>query len=97
MTLRAAAFVLPLVVAVVGWMSAQSPPETVVETTSGQVSGIAIRDGVVAYLGIPYAAPQVGALRWSAPQPALSWTGVRAAAKYGPPCFQRSGQAPLLI
>src|SRR5262245_8301231 len=75
--------------------SAQSSRDVaVVSTTSGQVSGIATRDGVVAYLGIPYAAPPVGALRWRAPQPASPWTGVRAAAEYGPPCFQARWAGP---
>jgi para-nitrobenzyl esterase len=94
---RASAIVCALLVAVLGRPSAQSPlPQTIVETTSGRVSGIAGRNGVVAYLGIPYAAPPTGALRWRAPQPALSWTGIRAAAEYGPPCFQAkwAGRSP---
>jgi para-nitrobenzyl esterase len=94
MKLRSTA-VLFAVVAVLERPSAQSSPsETIVETTSGRVSGIAIRDGVVAYLGIPYAAPPIGALRWRAPQPALPWTDTRAAAKYGPPCFQAKWAGP---
>jgi para-nitrobenzyl esterase len=40
------------------------------------------------YLGIPYAAPPVGALRWRPPQPAAPWTGVRAATSFAPHCPQ---------
>ena len=49
-----------------------------VKTESGLVSGV-LADGVVAYKGIPYAAPPVGDLRWRAPQPPAPWKGVRAA------------------
>src|SRR5580698_2212795 len=42
----------------------------------------------VAFLGIPYAAPPVGELRWKPPQPATSWSGVRKARGYGPACPQ---------
>ena len=41
-----------------------------------------------AFLGIPYAAPPVGNLRWRPPQPPASWQGVRQATKYGPACPQ---------
>jgi para-nitrobenzyl esterase len=41
-----------------------------------------------AFLGIPYAAPPVGNLRWRAPEPPASWQGVRLANKYGPACPQ---------
>ncbi|MGB6729168.1 MAG: carboxylesterase family protein, partial [Terracidiphilus sp.] len=41
-----------------------------------------------AFLGIPYAAPPVGNLRWQPPQPPASWQGVRLADKYGPACPQ---------
>ncbi len=48
--------------------------------------------GVSAYLGIPYAAPPVGDLRWRPPQPAKPWAGVRACTQYGASCIQ--GNAP---
>jgi para-nitrobenzyl esterase len=35
-------------------------------------------------LGIPYAAPPAGDLRWKAPQPPASWKGVRACDAFGP-------------
>jgi para-nitrobenzyl esterase len=41
-----------------------------------------------AFLGIPYAAPPVGELRWKPPRPATAWAGVRQARAYGPACPQ---------
>ena len=41
-----------------------------------------------AFLGIPYAAPPVGPLRWKPPMPAAKWTGVRDATKFGYRCMQ---------
>ena len=43
------------------------------------------------YLGIPYAAPPVGPLRWRPPQPPAPWTGIRAATKFAPHCAQPAG------
>ena len=40
------------------------------------------------YLGIPYAAPPVGALRWEPPHAAASWSGVRQATSFAPHCPQ---------
>jgi para-nitrobenzyl esterase len=40
------------------------------------------------YLGIPYAAPPVGGLRWRAPRPPARWRGVRDATQFGSGCPQ---------
>jgi len=45
-------------------------------------------DGVRRFLGIPFAAPPVGDLRWKAPQAAPSWSGERDATKFQPVCAQ---------
>ncbi|HEU0221659.1 MAG TPA: carboxylesterase family protein [Paracoccaceae bacterium] len=45
-------------------------------TAGGQVRGADLGE-VTVYYGIPYAAPPVGALRWTPPQPAEGWEGVR--------------------
>jgi carboxylesterase type B len=59
----------------------------VVRTDSGAVRGLHA-DGVDKFLGIPYAAPPVGALRWQPPAPAQRWGGVRPATAYGARCPQ---------
>jgi para-nitrobenzyl esterase len=60
---------------------------TIVRVDTGLVQGV--RSGEVdSFLGIPYARPPVGDLRWRPPQPALPWSGVRAAAAYGNRCPQ---------
>ena len=45
--------------------------------------------GVREYLGIPFAAPPVGELRWRPPQPVLTWQGTRQADRFSPACMQR--------
>jgi len=58
-----------------------------VKTASGVVEGK--KDGkATAFLGIPYAAPPVGNLRWKPPAPAAQWTGVRKATGFGAHCLQ---------
>ncbi|WP_433230418.1 carboxylesterase/lipase family protein [Actinomadura formosensis] len=57
--------------------------EAVVETSYGKVRGTT-RDGVTAFLGIPYAAPPFGPNRFRAPRPPRPWDGVRPAVEYGP-------------
>lgn len=69
---------------------AGAPPEGVVRTAGGLVSGVEAV-GVRAYLGIPYAAPPVGDLRWRPPQPVAPWGGVRRCTSYGPACPQPGG------
>ena len=66
----------------------------VVPTNRGLVRGKSA-EGIDQWLGIPYAAPPVGALRWAAPRPAPRWAGIRQATSYGGRCAQlASGNGP---
>ena len=58
-----------------------------VKTAAGVVEGKQM-GAVRAFLGIPYATPPVGDLRWKPPAPAAPWTGVRKAAVFGARCAQ---------
>lgn len=58
-----------------------------VQIDSGLVAGVD-QNGVTAFKGLPYAAAPVGALRWRAPEPPASWSGVRAADRFAPICPQ---------
>jgi len=69
-------------------VSIQSSP-TVAVTQSGAVQGVVAGD-LIAFRGIPYAAPPVGNLRWKAPQPPASWKGVRDASTFGKVCPQNN-------
>lgn len=57
--------------------------DPVITTLSGPVRG-ALTGGVETFLGIPYAAPPVGALRFCEPAPHDSWSAVRDATVAGP-------------
>jgi len=57
--------------------------EPIATSSNGKLRGLA-RESHVAFLGIPFAAPPVGALRFKAPQAAEAWTGVRDALAFGP-------------
>jgi para-nitrobenzyl esterase len=59
-------------------------------TESGPLKGTSIF-GVLAYLGIPYAAPPVGTLRWMPPRPYGKWHGVFQANNFGNFCTQPDG------
>ncbi len=68
--------------------------DPVVRVTGGLVRG-SVRDGVAAYLGIPYAAPAVGENRYRAPQPVVAWDGDRDATTPGPTAAQSAYPSPM--
>ena len=72
---------------------ATAPPGTLVRADSGLLRGVAT-DDVLAFKGIPYAAPPVGPLRWRAPQPAARWRGERPAQAFGNTCIQPIPSGP---
>ncbi len=76
---------LALGMLLVGTALAASP---VVTVNTGELRGTAVGEQGAAFLGIPYAAAPVGALRWRAPEPASSWHGTREATGYGSACAQ---------
>src|SRR6516225_9633901 len=59
----------------------------VVPTGDGPVRGVTA-GSIDEFLGIPYAAPPTGNLRWRPPQPPAEWQGVRDATHFGPSCPQ---------
>jgi para-nitrobenzyl esterase len=72
-------------------MSDSSDTDVVVVTTKGPVRGRR-RPGSVAFLGIPYAQPPVGDLRFAQPVPPDPWTTEWDATQYGPTAQRRAMQ-----
>ena len=66
---------------------------TTVQTADGPVCGITV-NGVNEWLGIPYAAPPIGALRWQPPQPPTPWTMTLQATQFGSECTQGTATTP---
>jgi len=72
-------------------LAARALADNQVRIDSGVIEGTAAADpGVRAFLGIPFAAPPLGDLRWREPQPVAPWDGVRKATKFGPRPMQGS-------
>lgn len=61
-------------------------------TQFGLVEGVASQeDKTMAWLGVPYAKPPVGNLRWQPPQAPDAWTGIRSAKDFADACTQIGG------
>ena len=73
--------------------AAIEPPaqsDTIAVTTEGKVAGIA-NAGTVAFLGIPYAQPPLGDLRWAPPQAPAAHPETLQATAFGSACLQGPG------
>jgi para-nitrobenzyl esterase len=69
--------------------TAAAPDESSRRTiASGAVIGTVGRYGGHAWLGVPFAKPPVGNLRWRAPEPPQPWTTTRDALRFASPCAQ---------
>jgi para-nitrobenzyl esterase len=58
-----------------------------ITTNKGPVRGTMV-DAMRVFLGIPYAQPPVGELRWKPPRPATAWSDVLEATAIRPACPQ---------
>lgn len=104
--LIALASILALAAAAYGglvWMITRPAPPLaagpLIELAQGEIQAGIDRDNpdILQVNGIPFAAPPVGKLRWRAPQPALSWDGVRDGTAFGAECMQyRAGSGEFL-
>jgi para-nitrobenzyl esterase len=61
----------------------------------GRVRGAAVSGGYE-FLGLPYAAPPTGDLRWRPPRPPAGWNGVRDATQFAPSCPQPTENNPFV-
>ncbi|MEJ2887938.1 carboxylesterase/lipase family protein [Actinomycetospora aeridis] len=89
-TWRGLALALLLAVATACATGPEDPSSPVLRTAGGDLQGI--DDGSVQrYLGLRYAQPPVGDLRWAPPVAVPAWSGVRPVTASGPRCPQRGG------
>jgi para-nitrobenzyl esterase len=92
---RVGAVLLGLVLAAASMSTASADgahgASVVRQTDLGKVQGIdqGRSTGTYSWLGIPYAEPPVGPLRWNAPVPHQPWSGVRDAGEFGNGCIQQ--------
>lgn len=75
----------------------KSPPtvETDAGAVMGKIESLPLGKAAYEYLGIPYAEPPVGELRFAEPRPAKPWSGIRDATSYGKACPRPSLPVPI--
>lgn len=90
-SVRIAACLICLQLGGLGAPPAQGDQKPIVKIQSGLLEGIhsGSNPNGSAFLGVPYAAPPIGELRWKPPQPAQKWSGTHEADNFGSPCPQR--------
>ena len=87
---------IALAMAVLALASGQAVAQTAtppVHVTGGAISGTD-SNGVRSFLGVPFAAPPLGDLRWRPPQPVKAWKGVRPATTFSAACAPNADWLP---
>jgi para-nitrobenzyl esterase len=79
-----------------GWAQSENRDVEVLRVESGALRGF-VDSATVRFLGVPYAAPPVGPLRWAPPQPPAPWRGERDATRAASPAAQEPGDVPQAI
>ena len=62
----------------------------IVTVEGGQIRGYPVEgaEEILAFKGIPYAAPPIGENRWKRPQPVQSWEGIKDCKEFGNSAMQ---------
>ncbi len=77
------------IVALAFYSCSVNDPNPVLTIEGGKIKGVETSTpGIIAYKGIPFAAPPVGELRWKEPQPVVPWEGIMVAESYGAAAMQ---------
>ncbi|MFX1456151.1 MAG: carboxylesterase/lipase family protein [Promethearchaeota archaeon] len=66
----------------------ESDCHKIVEISSGKINGYATSNNTYTWLGIPYAKPPIGDLRWKPPQKITPWEGILDCTQWGDQCGQ---------
>ncbi|KAK2781889.1 hypothetical protein FQN52_001289 [Onygenales sp. PD_12] len=85
-------FLFPLLAA------SASSAKPLAQTQQGPIQGAHVHEKVLAFLGVPYAKPPLGELRFRPPEPLDACDGnrsVRKATRFGPACYQFRYQSVL--
>jgi para-nitrobenzyl esterase len=85
--IKMAAIIILFISLSISNIAAAEKKTEVIRLDSGPITG-KFENGIRTYLGIPYAAPPVGNLRWQPPQKAAPWSKLRKCVKFGPACPQ---------
>jgi para-nitrobenzyl esterase len=75
------------------WLLAGATWAKPVLVEAGALEGV-LKDGLSIHMGVPYAAPPLGDLRWREPRPVVPWKGVRKADSFAPACMQKGVSMP---
>ena len=70
----------------------QLDPESQRSPVAGEVVGLLNEYNAHMWLGLPFAEPPVGEMRWRAPQTIAAWKGIREASEFGNSCTQPTSQ-----
>ncbi|MEH7096903.1 carboxylesterase/lipase family protein [Neobacillus vireti] len=72
-------------------LSGSNSKTTIISTKYGKVEGLLNEtNSTLTWLGVPYAKPPLGSLRWKAPAEPDSWDGILETKKFGQVCTQQS-------
>jgi para-nitrobenzyl esterase len=78
-----------LIAATLLWLSKPSADRNSLRhPPAGDIVGFSDTHDTLAWLGVPFAEPPIGGLRWRAPRPLPRWSGERQTRSLSPPCAQ---------